>query len=156
VGWGGPAGADARPSGERSRSVEPVIEAAGGVVWRRAATGAVQVLLVHRPRYDDWSLPKGKVDEDESHRDAALREVEEETGLRCRAGAELRQVRYRDRRGRAKRVRYWALEPIAGTFHPNDEVDAVRWVLADQAHLLLSYPHDADVVAALRLPTPAS
>ena len=79
-----------------------MIEAAGGVVWRRGSKGSLKVLLVHRDRYDDWSFPKGKLDAGESHRHAALREVEEETGLRCKTGDELPEVRYDDRKGRAE------------------------------------------------------
>ena len=127
-----------------------MIEAAGGVVWRRGSKGSLKVLLVHRPRYDDWSLPKGKLDPGESHRGAALREVEEETGLRCEAQAELLEVRYRDRKGRPKRVRYWAMQAVAGDFEPNDEVDEVRWVPLDQVPALVTYARDADVVDGLR------
>lgn len=123
-----------------------MIEAAGGVVWRRGPKGAVEVLLVHRPRYDDWSLPKGKLDPGESHRRAALREVEEETGLRCTTQAELCEVRYDDRKGRPKRVRYWAMVVVNGEFAPNDEVDEVRWVRADVVAPLLTYERDAAVV----------
>jgi 8-oxo-dGTP diphosphatase len=126
-----------------------MIEAAGGVVWRCSSEGTVEVLLVHRPRYDDWSLPKGKLDAGESHRDAALREVEEETGLRCETRAELDEVRYRDREGRAKHVRYWAMEPVDGAFEANDEVDQVRWVAIDDVARLLTYPRDAAIVAGL-------
>jgi 8-oxo-dGTP pyrophosphatase MutT (NUDIX family) len=125
-----------------------VIEAAGGVV-RRTGPEGVEILLVHRPRYDDWSLPKGKLDPGESHRRAALREVEEETGLRCRLGGEPREVRYRDRKGRHKRVRYWAMEAVDGTFAPNDEVDEVRWVAPEKVAKLLSYPRDVEVVTDL-------
>jgi 8-oxo-dGTP diphosphatase len=125
-----------------------VIEAAGGVVWRQTRSG-LQVLLVHRPRYDDWSLPKGKLDPGETPRKAALREVEEETGLRCVLGKKLEEVRYRDRKGRPKRVRYWAMRAVRGEFAPNDEVDEVRWVGIEQAADVLSYPHDAKVVAEL-------
>jgi len=126
-----------------------MIEAAGGVVWRRTTSGSVKVLLVHRPRYDDWSLPKGKLDPGESARDAALREVEEETGLRCKARGELTEVRYRDRKDRPKRVRYWAMEPLDGRFEPNDEVDEVRWVTIDDASDWLTYHHDVAVVDEL-------
>ncbi|MET0726988.1 MAG: NUDIX hydrolase [Acidimicrobiales bacterium] len=124
-----------------------VIEAAGGVVWRQSPRGDVQVLLVHRPRYDDWSLPKGKLEPGESHRHAALREVREETGLVCKAGAELHEVRYHDRKGRPKRVRYWAMEPVSGEFAPTDEVDEARWISLDSVAKLVSYPRDARVVA---------
>jgi 8-oxo-dGTP diphosphatase len=127
-----------------------VIEAAGGVVWRRTASGSVEVLLVHRPRYDDWSLPKGKLEDGEAAPDAALREVEEETGLRCKLGAELDEVRYQDRMGRDKRVRYWAMEPVAGRFAPTHEVDEVRWVRLDDAPRQLTYGHDAGVISGFR------
>lgn len=127
-----------------------MIEAAGGVVWRRTSKGVIKVLLVHRQRYDDWSLPKGKLDPGETHRSAALREVEEETGLRCEAHEELLEVRYVDRKGRPKRVRYWAMVRIDGAFEPNDEVDEVRWVSHDDVAALVSYPRDAEVVDGLR------
>lgn len=130
-------------------TVVEVIEAAGGVVWRRGPRGALEVLLVHRPRYDDWSLPKGKLDPGETHRRSALREVEEETGLRCKAQSELQEVRYEDRKGRDKRVRYWAMVVVDGSFVPNSEVDEVRWVSTTAAASLLSYERDAEVVAEL-------
>src|SRR5688500_9386400 len=109
-----------RPRGARRPLVGcgPMIEAAGGVVWRRDASGGLEVLLVHRDRYDDWTFPKGKLESGETHRQAALREVEEETGLRCTLGDELPEVRYEDRKGRAKRVRYWTMEPAGGSFAP--------------------------------------
>ena len=124
-----------------------MIEAAGGVVWRRDPDGRLEVLLVHRPRYDDWSLPKGKLDAGETHLHAALREVEEETGMRCEAAQELRSVRYKDRKGRSKRVRYWAMVPVEGSFEVNDEVDEARWVAADEVPGLVSYPRDATLVS---------
>jgi 8-oxo-dGTP pyrophosphatase MutT (NUDIX family) len=127
-----------------------MIEAAGGVPWRRTSSDKVKVLVIHRPRYDDWSLPKGKLEPGESARSAALREVEEETGLRCKAGDELAELRYKDRKGRSKRVRYWAMQPIDGEFEPNSEVDEVRWVTLVGAADVLTYEHDADVVAELR------
>jgi 8-oxo-dGTP diphosphatase len=127
-----------------------VIEAAGGAVWRRTSKGALKVLLVHRPDYDDWTLPKGKLESGETAKAAALREVEEETGLRCELEVELPSVRYADRKGRAKRVRYWAMRPIDGTFEPNHEVDEVRWAHVADAIALLSYEHDEIVVEALR------
>ena len=136
-----------RPDPEADPGVE--VRAGGGVVWRRDARGEVEVLVVHRPRYDDWSLPKGKCDAGESYRDAAVREVAEETGSTCRVGPELPDVRYLDHRGRAKRSRYWAMEHVSGHFEPNDEVDEVRWLVPAAASALLTYPHDRPVVAAL-------
>ncbi len=126
-----------------------LVEAAGGVVWRRSAGGVIEILLVHRPRYDDWTVPKGKLDAGETHAGAALREVEEETGLRCTLGPELASTSYRDRRGRPKRVRYWAMTPVGGRFTPTDEVDEVRWLPVEEAKALLSYPRDREVLAAL-------
>ncbi|HET8755599.1 MAG TPA: NUDIX hydrolase [Solirubrobacteraceae bacterium] len=120
---------------------EAEVKAAGGVVWRRGDRG-IEVVLVHRPRYDDWAFPKGKLDPGESWEDAALREVEEETGLRCRLGDELPPTSYRDPKGRAKVVRYWRMEPLAGEFVPSKEVDELRWVSPDDARSLLSYEHD--------------
>jgi 8-oxo-dGTP diphosphatase len=127
-----------------------MIEAAGGVVWRRTSKGVVKVLLVHRQRYDDWSLPKGKLDPGETDEQCAVREVEEETGLRCEAHEELHEVRYVDRKGRPKRVRYWAMVPIDGDFEPNDEVDEVRWVNHEEVAALVTYPRDAEVIDGLR------
>ena len=120
------------------------VNAAGGVVLRDG-----RVCVVHRARYDDWSLPKGKLDGGESFEDAALREVHEETGLRCRLVRELEPVRYLVR-GRPKLVRYWVMEVEADEgFAPDDEVDEVRWVEQDEAGELLTYAHDRELVAAL-------
>ena len=126
------------------------VKASGGVVWRRAGAGGVELVVVHRPRYDDWSLPKGKLDPGESWEEAALREVGEEVGLRCRLGAELPPVAYTDHKGRAKVVRYWLMEPEddVARFTPNDEVDEMRWVGPGTAAGLLSYPHDVALVRA--------
>jgi 8-oxo-dGTP diphosphatase len=120
------------------------VHAAGGVVLRDG-----RVAVVHRPRYDDWSLPKGKLDPGESYEEAALREVEEETGLRCTLVRELPAVSY-DVRGRLKVVRYWAMEVVDETpFVPNEEVDEVRWVEPQDALGLLSYDRDREPVLAL-------
>jgi 8-oxo-dGTP pyrophosphatase MutT (NUDIX family) len=121
------------------------VKASGGVVWRRGA-GGIEVAVVHRPRYDDWSLPKGKLDPGESWEDAALREVEEEIGLRCRLGRELPPVSYTDTKGRAKVVRYWLMEPVDGEFQPSSEVDEMRWLIPSAAVDLLTYPHDRELV----------
>ena len=122
------------------------VEAAGGVVLDDEG----RVVVVHRPRYGDWSLPKGKLDPGESFEDAALREVEEETGLRCSLGDELDPVRYRDNKDRPKIVRYWlmSVEHDPG-FVPNDEVDELRWVTPGEAAELLTYPHDAELVRGI-------
>jgi 8-oxo-dGTP pyrophosphatase MutT (NUDIX family) len=126
------------------RSVSDRVEAAGGVVVRDG-----RVLLVHRPRYDDWSFPKGKLDPGESFEDAAVREVEEETGFRCTLGRELPPVSY-EVKGRPKLVRYWLMEPEAEPgFELNDETDDLRWVTPDEARGLLSYDRDRDVLEAL-------
>lgn len=133
---------------------DDVVRAAGGVVWRRV-DDHVEILVVHRPRYDDWSLPKGKLDPGESEEEAALREVEEETGLRCELGAQLATVEYTDRKGRPKRVRYWAMRPRGDRsdgFVPDHEVDRVLWVARDDLASLLTYPHDLDVAMRLRMP----
>ena len=140
---------------DATAAVEPV-RAGGGVVWRRDGGGPVRVLVVHRPRYDDWSLPKGKCDKGESDEDCALREVREETGLACRLGAELPSTRYRDNKDRDKVVRYWAMEPVTDDgFTPNAEVDDLRWLAAPEALRLLSYDHDRPVVEALDRRSPA-
>ncbi|MFO7589785.1 MAG: NUDIX domain-containing protein [Acidimicrobiia bacterium] len=137
-------------SAKRAVDAEPDVRAAGGVVrrtrrhrWRRR----VELLLVHRPRYDDWTFPKGKRD-DADHDDlaTALREVAEETGFGCSARAEIGATRYRDNKGRDKLVRYWLMELPPGVsgddFEPNREVDEVRWCRAAEAARLLSYEHD--------------
>jgi 8-oxo-dGTP diphosphatase len=132
-----------------------VIEAAGGALWRVSSREHLKVLLIHRPRYDDWSFPKGKVERGETHLDAALREINEETGLLCEPGAPLPEVRYLDRKGRPKRVRYWAMRTIGGEFRPNREVDEIRWLRAEEAASRLTYEHDIPVLGALMdlLPT---
>lgn len=122
------------------------VRAAGGVVCRDQG-GEVHVLLVHRPRYDDWSFPKGKCEPGEADEAAALREVAEETGLTCRLGAELPTARYTDRHGRSKQVRYWLMEPVEiPEFVANDEVDEIRWCPPAMAATLLTYPFDRDLL----------
>jgi 8-oxo-dGTP pyrophosphatase MutT (NUDIX family) len=121
------------------------VKASGGVVWRRA-DGGLEVAVVHRPKYDDWSFPKGKLDPGESWQDAALREVEEEIGLRCRLGHELPPTSCTDPKGRAKVVRYWMMEPLDGEFAPSGEVDEMRWVPAREAHDVLTYEHDRELL----------
>ena len=124
----------------------PEILAAGGLVLD--ADGLV--VVVHRPRYDDWSLPKGKLDPGEGFQEAALREVREETGLHCRLVRELPGIQYRDSRGRAKLVRYWLMEIEDDPgFEPNDEVDELRRVPLGEALELLTYERDRELVRSL-------
>jgi 8-oxo-dGTP diphosphatase len=107
------------------------------------------VLLVHRPRYDDWTFPKGKARHGESDERCALREVEEETGLRCRLEEELPSTAYPDSKGRDKRVRYWWMKALEGSAPPQHEVDAVEWLAVSDARGRLSYRRDHDVLEAL-------
>src|SRR5207245_9867353 len=116
-----------------------VVRATGGVPWRRRADGDLEVLVVHRPKYDDWSFPKDKAEPDEDNPACALREVAEETGLRCELGSELATARYRDRAGRSKVVRFWSMRPLDGEFQPGREVDEVRWVDVEEARRLLDW-----------------
>ena len=122
------------------------VEAAGGVVLHEG-----RVLLVHRPHYDDWTLPKGKLDRGESFEDAALREVWEETGLLCVLGRELPGTEYRDRKNRPKVVRYWLMAPDSepAAFEPNDEVDEVRWMEVEEAAVELTYDRDRHVLESV-------
>jgi 8-oxo-dGTP diphosphatase len=125
------------------------IEAAGGVVTRDS-DDATEVAVVHRPRYDDWSFPKGKLDPGETFEDAALREVSEETGLVCKLGAELASARYEDNKGRPKVVRYWLMKVVDDPgFEPNDEVDELRWLSPDAARDLLTYERDRELLRSL-------
>jgi 8-oxo-dGTP diphosphatase len=124
----------------------PEIAAAGGVLIAPDKEGRTKVAVIHRPKYMDWSLPKGKLEEGESWREAALREVGEETGYRCEPIAELPHVSYLDRKGRRKLVRYWLMEPIDGEFEPHGEVDELRWLTPEEAEELLTYPHDKELV----------
>jgi 8-oxo-dGTP diphosphatase len=126
-----------------------VIEAAGGVIWREATRSRIEILVVHRPRYADWSLPKGKLKRGETALQCALREVREETGMLCRVGPELSTAYYVDRKLREKRVRYWAMQAQSGRFRRNHEVDEVRWLLIHEASDMLSYDHDVGVVVGL-------
>jgi 8-oxo-dGTP diphosphatase len=126
------------------------VKAAGGAVLRPRDGGGVEICVVHRPKYDDWSLPKGKLDRGETFEQAALREVHEETGLRCRLLQRLDEVRYVDARGRPKRVRYWLMDVVADDgFVPGDEVDAIRWLELPAAVGLATYAHDQELIASL-------
>lgn len=117
------------------------VAAAGGVVMRDG-----KVAVVHRPRYDDWSLPKGKLDPGEDFLAAAIREVREEIGAEVRVGRELPAVEYADHEGRRKLVRYWLMEAERVDFTPNEEVDELRWLDPARARDLLTYPRDRDVL----------
>ena len=140
-----------------------VVRAAGGVVRR-----GDRIAVVHRPKYDDWSLPKGKLDPGETAEEAALREVEEETGIRPRLGRHLGRTEYLDRKGRPKVVDYWEMSAAeegdppdggdsaeagdpaaAGEFQPNDEIDDLRWLSPREAADVLTYPFDRELVARL-------
>lgn len=123
-----------------------LVRAAGGVIVRPGRRGASEILVVHRPKYDDWTLPKGKCDAGESDEACALREVEEETGLACELGDEVAVVGYEDAKGHPKRVRYFAMRPREGAEAAADnEVDAVRWLTRDEALATLTYRRDAAI-----------
>ena len=144
------------PRASRQRSValterRELVRAAGGVV-RRAGAGGPEVLLVHRPRYDDWTYPKGKAHQGEPAEETALREVAEETGFHCVLGKELPSTSYQDSRGRPKVVRYWTMRVVSGSFKPHSEVDEIRWVTHDEAEETLSYTRDLDVLHAIPPP----
>lgn len=117
------------------------VHAAGGVMVRDGA-----VAIVHRPYRSDWSIPKGKLDPGESFEQAAVRELQEETGFTVELGDELPAVRYRDHRDRPKLVRYWLMRATAGEFAANDEVDELRWLAPDDAAGLLTYDADRELV----------
>lgn len=121
-----------------------VVRAAGGLVHRDGL-----VLLVHRPRYDDWTFPKGKAEEGEPDVVCAVREVREETGLLCLAERELPSTEYVDGRGRPKQVRWWLMRPLEGVFEPTLEVDEIRWETPAAAASLLSYERDVVLLGAL-------
>jgi 8-oxo-dGTP pyrophosphatase MutT (NUDIX family) len=144
---------------KRAPPPEPAVRAAGGLVGHATfvagddgeARAGVEIVVVHRPRYDDWSFPKGKLDKDETYEEAAVREVAEETGLLCELGDELPPTWYLDGKGRTKLVRYWAMR-VVGTepWSPNDEIDQRRWVTVEEAADMLTYEHDRELLEQLR------
>ncbi|MGW5098464.1 NUDIX hydrolase [Streptomyces nodosus] len=128
---------------------DDTVHAAGCVLWRRSPVdGALEICLVHRPKYDDWSHPKGKLKRGEDPLAGALREVEEETGCRAVPGVRLPTVRY-EAAGRPKQVDYWAAEATGGSFLPNSEVDRLLWLPPTDARHRLTQPRDRDLVDAL-------
>jgi 8-oxo-dGTP diphosphatase len=124
------------------------VRAAGGVLWRAGEGGVPEVLVVHRPKYRDWSFPKGKREEGETDEETALREVEEETGLTCHLGPELPGTSYIDRKGRPKAVRYFVMTVVDGAFTPGEEVDEAQWLRLPAARALLTYDRDKEVLDA--------
>jgi len=125
-----------------------VVQAAGGLLVRRQA-GQLQIALVHRPIHQDWSYPKGKLEEGETFEEAAQREVFEETGLICRLLRFIGHTEYIDRKGRPKVVGYWVMSAETGSFEPNEEVDELRWLDIASAGLLLTYERDRSLLAAM-------
>ncbi|WP_371653892.1 MULTISPECIES: NUDIX hydrolase [unclassified Streptomyces] len=127
------------------------VPAAGCVLWRRSTWGdrGLEICLVHRPKYDDWSHPKGKLKPDEEPLAGAVREVREETGHACVPGARLPTAYYVDAQGRPKVVDYWAAEAAEGRFVPGDEVDRVLWLAPPAARHRLTQPRDRQLLDAL-------
>jgi 8-oxo-dGTP diphosphatase len=146
--------------GVTTRALAALVRAAGGVVWRPGADVDVEVLLVHRPRYDDWTLPKGKLRKGEHPIVGACREVHEETAVRASVAVRLPTVSYMTHvRGRPapKVVDYWTMTPVSDTgFEPGAEIDAIRWLAVDRALTRLSYRHDASVLSAFAALPPLS
>ncbi|MDI3417844.1 NUDIX hydrolase [Streptomyces luteolus] len=128
---------------------DSTIHAAGCLLWRRSHSGdGIELALVYRPKWADWSHPKGKLKHREDARDGAVREVLEETGMTCELGPELPTVRYRVE-GRPKEVRYWAAEAARGTFVPNREVSRLLWLSPAAARDQLTQRRDKELVDAL-------
>ena len=129
-----------------------VVKAAGGVLCRADASGETEIAIIHRPAYDDWSLPKGKVEPDETPEDCAMREVREETGFRAKLVRPLGCTAYVDRRGRDKVACYWSMEALSGRFRPGVEVDKLVWLPVDDAIKRLTYSRDKALLAEQDLP----
>lgn len=133
----------------RVNQVNDVILAAGCVLWRPAPSGrGIEIALVHRPKYDDWSHPKGKLKRGESPEECALREVREETGQSCTLGPRLPTAHYLAN-GRPKEVTYWSARAVGGTFTPSKEVDRIAWLPPAEARHRLSQPRDRELLDAL-------
>ncbi len=140
-------GAEGGHAGTQTDPVDDVVRAAGCVVYRHTPTGP-EVLIVHRPKYDDWDLPKGKREPDESDLDCAIRETEEESGYRGEIEAELEADTYRVK-GRDKVVRWFLMRCTGGSFEPNNEVDEIKWLAPEAAREVLSYGHARSLVEAV-------
>lgn len=124
--------------------------AAGCVLWRRSPyDGGIEIALVHRPKWADWSMPKGKAKQGEDARSTAVREVLEETGMTCALGLELPTAHYTDAKGRPKQVRYWTAEATGGVFAPNREVSQLLWLSPMDAEERLTHPRDVKLVSAM-------
>ena len=129
----------------KNKTVDQTIYAAGAVLWRPCAdSGEPLIAVIHRPRYDDWSLPKGKIDPGETEPVAAVREIYEETGQRAHLGRRLSRISYPIPIG-TKVVHYWAARGVCGDFEPNREVDQMLWLPVEEAAARLTYPHDRTV-----------
>jgi 8-oxo-dGTP diphosphatase len=125
------------------------VKAAGGLVCRPGPAGLLEIAIVHRPAYKDWSFPKGKVERGESAEQAALREVAEETGYDCDLVEPFACTSYRDRRGAAKTVCYWLMRVVGGAFRGGEEVDELRWLTVGEALGLLTYLRDREMLKRL-------
>lgn len=137
-----------RPSSEGGLTLSDTVRAAGGIPVRLTEQG-IEVLVVHRPKYGDWTFPKGKALDGEADEMCALREVEEETGLRCALEHELPSTFYTDAWGRPKRVRYWRMRIEGGDLRLEHEVDEAHWVSPDEAAAILTYSRDVTLLGAL-------
>jgi 8-oxo-dGTP pyrophosphatase MutT (NUDIX family) len=135
--------------------MEQIIKAAGAIVFHHPNNSDIEIVVIHRPRYDDWSFPKGKTDPFETDQEAALREVKEETGLDCEIVTFLGAVNYFDRSGRPKEVKYFVMKEKFShnpkpepSFEAFGEVDLVHWVTPEEAKSLLSYQRDRELLTS--------